>query len=111
MGSREIDLVPAGAAVAYDAKTGEILWAHQRVVEVGKGYEPGEADAISDDDCEALRKRAAEAFPKREIRVLAVRADTDFGSDAERSVDVASGRLVEREVSPPTLAQRFAREI
>lgn len=105
MGSKKIDLVPAGGAVAYDAKTGEILWAHERVVEVEERDEYGEFDVA---ECEAIREQAARVFRNREVRVLPLPAGTTLEGDTERSVDVASGKLVERERRTPSLAERFA---
>ena len=108
MGSKKIDLVPAGGAVAYDAKTGEILWAHERVVEVEERDEYGDSDEFDVAECEAIREQAARVFRNREVRVLALPAGTTLEGDRERSVDVASGKLVERERRTPSLAERFA---
>jgi len=108
MTTRKIDNVSAGIVFAYDAKTGDVLWTHEKFVEVTDGQKSC-STRITDDECEAVRAETASVFPDRKVAVLTAPEEFELRQNVLISVDTEKKRLCESREEPPQLADRFAR--
>jgi hypothetical protein len=66
---RTIDNALAGIIIAFDPETGDALHVHEMYVETIDG-EPAYSAAITDAECEEVRREAVERYPRRRIDVI-----------------------------------------
>ena len=82
----DIDHVFAGRIVAYDARTGKVLWVHEKFVEVVRNRgEP--LPEIGEMEKDQLRDQASSVFRSREITVLLAPPDVELPDNARVAVD------------------------
>lgn len=102
-----IDNVSAGYAFAYDVKTGEVLWTHEKLVEVEAG-QAGSANRITETECEQIRAEAARVFRRRDIDILPAPDGFVLRDNVRIVIDPKSKTLREIQDEPRSLADRFA---
>lgn len=69
MSARRIDNVSAGYVFVYDAKTGDVLWTHEKIVEMVRGCED-RPTSLTEAECERVRAEAARVFKGKEVKAL-----------------------------------------
>jgi hypothetical protein len=104
----QIDNISAGYIFAYDAKTGEVLWTHEKMVEVIRGREacPTRVTAM---EREQVRDEAARVFPDRRVEALIAPEGFALRENVRVSVDPKKKILKELQDEAPSLAARFAK--
>lgn len=107
MGMPEIDNVSAGYVFVYDDKTGDVLWTHEKIVEVIRGA-PGRPARISDAECEQVRADAARIFRGREVKAVVAPEGFTVRENVRIAVDPAKRTLREIAEEPRSFADRFA---
>jgi hypothetical protein len=107
MSTEQIDNVSAGHVFVYDAKTGNVLWTHEKVVEVIPGREEYPT-RITEAECEEVRAQAARVFRGREVKALIAPEGFAPGENVRISVDPEKKTLREIPDEPRSLADRFA---
>ena len=103
----QIDNVSAGYVFAYDAKTGDVLWTHQKLVEVIRGREECPKQ-ITEAEAEQVRAEAARVFRNREVKVLIAPEGFALSENVRIVVDPEKKILREIPDEPRSLAERFA---
>jgi hypothetical protein len=103
----QIDNVSAGYVFAYDARTGEVLWTHEKIVEVSRGC-PERPARITDMECEEIRAEAAKVFLGRRVEALIAPEGFALGENVRITVDPDKRSLRESCYELPSLAERFA---
>ena len=107
MTNPRIDNVSAGYIFAYDEKTGDVLWTHEKIVEIVRGRQE-RPTPITDAECEQVRTEAARIFRGRKINAIIAPEDFALGENVRVSVDPRKKILhVERD-EPRSLADRFS---
>jgi hypothetical protein len=106
----EIGRARVGLIVAFDADTGEVLHVHEKVVETVDDV-PGCATEITSDECNEIRRMAAQEHCTRRVDVI-----TEMGPSEEDDlhyryhVDPMTRELrAERQVDPRRQAEAIAR--
>lgn len=107
MNTPDIDNVCAGYVFAYDAKTGEVLWTHEKTVEVIRGREE-RPTRITEAECEQVRDEAARVFRGREVEALIAPEGFAMGENVRISVEPSKKVLRETPEEPSSLADQFA---
>ena len=107
MNTPEIDNVSAGYIVAYDARTGDVLWTHEKIVEMIRGCEQ-RPNPITKTESEQIRAKAAEVFPHREVKAMIAPEGFALRENVRISVDPLKEILCEITDEPRSLAYRFA---
>ncbi len=107
MHTPEIDNVSAGYVFVYDAKTGDVLWTHEKIVEVIRGREERPI-RITDAECEQVRAEAAHIFKGREVKALIAPEGFALRENVRLAVDPAKKYLREMPDEPRSVADRFA---
>ena len=107
MGMPQIDNVSAGYVFVYDHETGDVLWTHEKIVEVVRGA-PGRPARISQAECEHVRADAARIFRGREVRAVIAPEGFTVRESVRISVDPAKHTLREIADEPRSFADRFA---
>jgi hypothetical protein len=103
----QIDNVSAGYVFAYDAKTGDVLWTHEKIVEVIRGREDYPV-RLTDADCEQVRTEAARVFRGREVKALIAPEGFTLAENVRVKVDPDKRTLHTIRDEGTTLADRFA---
>lgn len=93
-----VDIVITGAAVAFDADTGDVLHVYEKACEATDGSKAKYAD-ITEDEREATRREAAAVHPRRRIDVVVVPPE-----------QIRPDELVRYHVDPMTRSLRVERE-
>jgi len=106
MSMPQIDNVSAGYVFVYDGETGDVLWTHEKIVEVIRGA-PGRPARISDAECEHVRASAARIFRRREVKAVVAPEGFTVRENVRMSVDPAKQTLREIEDEPRSFADRF----
>ncbi len=107
MSTLAIDNVSAGYVFAYDAKTGDVLWTHEKIVEVIRGREE-RPTRITEAECEQLRAEAARVFRCLEVKALIAPEGFALRENVRISIDPDKKTLCEILDEPRSLADRFA---
>jgi hypothetical protein len=107
MNTSQIDNVSAGYVFAYDAKSGEVLWTHEKIVEVIQGREACPI-RITEMECDQVKAEASRVFPNRKIEALIAPEGFALRENTRMSVDPKKKILVELEEDIPRLADRFS---
>ncbi len=107
MNTPRIDNVSAGHVFAYDVKTGDVLWTHEKVVEVIRGREE-RPTRITEAECEQVRAEAARVFRGREVKALIAPEGFALRENVRISVDPETRILREIPDEPRSLADRLA---
>lgn len=107
MNTPQIDNLSAGYVFAYDAMTGEVLWTHEKIVEVSREREacPIRITEMERDQVEA---EAGRVFPDRKIESLIAPEGFALRENTRMSVDPKKKILVELEAEIPRLVDRFS---
>jgi hypothetical protein len=101
-----IDNASAGFVFVYDAKTGEVVWTHEKLVEVVRGR--GECPArITEPEREQIRAEAARVFPDRKIEALIAPDGFALSENAKISIDPRTRVLREEPAETRSLAERL----
>jgi hypothetical protein len=101
-----IDNVSAGFIFAYDAKTGEVVWTHEKLVEIIRGR--GECPArLTEPEREQVRAEAARLFPDRQIEALTAPDGFALSENVKISIDPRTKIIREEPAERRTLAERF----
>jgi hypothetical protein len=103
----QIDNVSAGYVIAYDAKGGDVLWVHEKIVEVIRGREERPI-RISEAEREQVRVEAGQVFRGRAVEVLIAPQGFALRENVRISVDPDTKVLREIPDDPQGLAERFA---
>jgi hypothetical protein len=103
----QIDNISAGYVFAYDAKTGEVIWTHEKMVEMIRGREACPT-RITDMEREQVRNEAARVFPDRKVEALIAPEGFALRENVRVSVHPRKKILMELEDEVPSLATRFA---
>ena len=103
-----IDHVSAGHILAYDARTGEILWAHEKYVEIDPDREDSRIP-ISATEQAQLRADVAQVFRDREVRVLVVHGDFELRENTRIAVDTEEVTFGEMPAGPRNLTDILSR--
>lgn len=106
MNTPQIDHVSAGYVFVYDAKTGDVLWTHEKLVEVVRGREE-RAARMTEAECEQVRTEAARVFRGRDVKALIAPEGFALRENVRISVDASRGSLREIPDELPGLADRF----
>ena len=107
MSITQIDNVSAGYVFAYDANTGDVLWTHEKFVEVlGELKEP--LPQITEDECEQVKAEAAKVFRGRKVEAMIAPEGFALSDKVRISVDVDQKTLCEIPDKPQSLTDRFA---
>lgn len=106
MNTPRIDNVSAGLVFAYDAKTGDVLWTHEKIVEVIREREECRT-RITEAECEQVRAEAARVFRGREVKALIAPEGFALRENVRISVDAAKKTVYEIPDEPRSLADRF----
>lgn len=107
MHAQQIDNVSAGYVFAYDDASGEVLWTHEKIVEVVRGQEACTI-RISAAECEQIRVEAARVFRGRKVKALISPEGFALGENTRITVDPKTQVLQEHNEATPTLSERFA---
>ena len=107
MNTPQIDNVSAGYVFAYDAKTGDVLWTHEKIVEVIHGQDEPPL-RITEAECEQVRAEAAQVFRGREVEALIAPEGFALRENMRISVDPDNKTLREIPDEPGSIAARFA---
>jgi hypothetical protein len=107
MKTPKIDNVSAGYVFAYDAKTGDVLWTHEKIVEVNRGREE-RPTRLTAAECEQVRAEAAQVFRGREVEALIAPEGFAPGENVRVSVEPSKKALRVIPDEPRSLADRFA---
>lgn len=107
MNTPQIDNVSAGYVFAYDAKTGDVLWTHEKIVEVIRGCED-RPTRITQAEGEQVRAEAARVFRGRDVKVLMAPEGFALRENVRISVDPDKKILREIPEESRDLADRFA---
>ena len=102
-----IDNVSAGYVFVYDAKTGDVLWTHEKLVEVIRGCNE-RPTRITDAECEQVRAEAARVFPSLKLKALIAPDGFALRENVRISVEPGTKVLCEVPEEPRSLADRFA---
>jgi hypothetical protein len=90
----KIDNVSAGYVFAYDAKTGAVLWTHEKIVEILCGKQ-GRPPRITEEECEQIRAEAARVYCGQEVKALIAPDGFAMRENARIAVDVDKKTLYE----------------
>lgn len=107
MNNPQIDNLSAGHVFAYDVKTGDVLWTHEKIVEVIRGRDEC-TTLITEAECEQVRAEAARIFRDREVKALVAPEGFAVRENVRISVDPDKKTLREIPDEPRSLADRFA---
>jgi hypothetical protein len=107
MSTLPIDNVSAGYVFVYDAKTGDLLWTHEKIVEVIRGREE-RPTRITEAECEQVRAEAGRVFRGREVKALTAPEGFALRENMRISVDPDKKTLREIPDERRSLADRFA---
>ena len=107
MNTPNIANVSAGYVFAYDAKTGDVLWTDEQIVEVISGREK-RTTRITEAECEQIRAEAAQVFRGREVEALIAPEGFAPGENVRVSVEPSTKALRVIPDEPRSLADRFA---
>jgi hypothetical protein len=106
MSEAQFDNISAGYVFVYDGTTGDVLWTHQRIVEVIRGQEE-RPKRITEAECERVRAEAAQVFRGRDVRAMI--ADEGFVLRDNTRIVVDPETKVLREIAgePENIADHF----
>ncbi len=107
MSTPKIDNVCAGYIFAYDAETGDLLWTHEKTVEVTRGEEEYPTP-ITEAECEKIRVETAGVFRDRKVEALISPEGFTLRENVQISVDLDKKILLEQEDEVPGLVDRFS---
>jgi hypothetical protein len=107
MRNPRIDNVSAGYIFAYDAETGDVLWTHEKIVEVVRDREERPA-RVTETECEQVRAEAARVFRDRKVKALIAPQGFALGENMRISIDPQKKTLREEKEAHRDLADRFS---
>jgi hypothetical protein len=107
MSEPQFDNVSVGYVFVYDGTTGDVLWTHERIVEVIRGLEE-RPTRITEAECERVRVEAAHVFRGRDVRALIAYEGFALRDNSRIVVDPETKSLREIADEPGNLADRFS---
>ena len=99
----ELEFETTSRYVAYDAKSGEILYIHECIKQKGT-YE-----AVADPDENEVLEFARSEYDDRNLKVMRAPEDFEMNSDLGYHVDIESGKL-EKSYSPAMKFRDFLKQ-
>jgi hypothetical protein len=106
MSAPQFENVSVGYVLVYDSTTGDVLWTHERIVEVPRDREEGPTQ-ITEEECERVRAEAAEVFRGRDVRALIAYEGFALRDNTRIVIDPESKALREIADEPGNLADRL----
>lgn len=101
---QELVVETSGCYVAYDADSGDILYIHEIMGELGTC-----SDSDEHVNCEAVRQLACRDFEKRSIKVIELAHGFELKQEAQYWVDPYTREIIELSVKEQTF-RNFLRE-
>lgn len=106
MSTPQIDNVSAGYVFAYDDSTGEVLWTHEKIVEVNRGQDVCTI-RITASECEQVRVGAARVFRGRKVKAMIAPEGFALSENMRITVDPKTQMLHEHKNVETSLSERF----